>query len=1153
MTAPRIAKPHATETDAALDPYACVWVSASAGSGKTTLLTRRVLRLLLEGKGGEHRKCPQILCLTYTRAAAAEMQNRVHSQLAVWATMQDDALGAELVTLFGIKTDRAVLRRARQLFSSVLDNPAHVRVMTMHSFCQLILHRFPLEAGVAPHFTLLEGEALKRHQEDIISAFLRHAEERADIAPSFQDFAESLSPMQARKSLEDVLRTPEKWDSFFENMGDDAVYEARLREGLQLPRAFEEKEFLQRACSAHAMDEKGLQQAADALATGSSTDIKRAEKIHAFLGSTDRVRDFEKYQSAFLTKTHSVLATLATKSVVEKNPDVLTTLMAEAERVVRIVRMQVAERYARKQLAFIKLARHLHAAHAQKKAEQAALTFDDLISATRRVLQNEGLAQWILYKLDNGLDHLLIDEAQDTSPAQWDIVLALLDEFFSGKGARDDVRTVFVVGDEKQSIYSFQGADRAGYLAMKDVILKRLSAAGKKVVTLSRSLSYRTGAAVLSYVDAVFTHDAARKGVSEAPTVHQSGRGAGGSVELWPPLFGAELELPAPWTPPLTREDNPPASVQLAARIAGTIATWLNGAHQRLDSEGKYKPILAGDIMILLQRRSHFLAPLVRALKDAGVPVAGIDRMVLHEQAAVQDVLALCRFLLLPQNDLVLAEVLRSPFIRISDEKLFHLAAGRNSSLWERLSTEAHENKNSLLRAAYDYLKQLLNEVDHIPVFNLLCDILYRPCPADARSGQHALTLRLGHDAIDPLDELLSFAIGFEEQRSGGLQRFVKAVTGDEREMKRELSKATGEVRILTAHGAKGLEAPIVFIPDLMRNPNTKGQQDTLLWTEGGQPFLSVSEAEAPDVVVALKEKKKDLENEEHRRLLYVALTRAQDLVILCGAANKRDKNTKPPWYEHALAAMKQMQATEILTPYQETVWRVGQPVIVDAAEAAHNTAISAPSLPSWAFLPVGEPDKRVQPLNPSRLGAEDERVEMPDLSFGPLNGLVRGRLMHTLLEYLPSLSPDERESRALFYLKTQTGLSAQECASTAREVVDILSHHALQHIYGPQSQSEAPLVGVIRGRAFSGQVDRLVVLENEILVLDYKTNRPPPATLDGVPKAYLAQMAAYQDLLQNLYPAHHVRCFLLWTHVARLMELDEQSLKAGRGILAAA
>lgn len=1129
MTATRPLIRAQPETANPFDPTLSIWVSASAGSGKTTLLTRRVLRFLLESP------VPNILCLTYTRAAAAEMQGKIHERLADWAVMEESQLRDNIADLFGFMPDQARIRHAQRLFTHILDNPEQMRVMTVHAFCQYILHSFPLEAGLLPHFSLLEGAKIAAFEDEVMAEFLAAIQRDAQLGADLKIISSGQSSGRLRTLFRQMFYDRAAWQRFWRAMPDAERYRAELLRLSALDDVDEKgvlAEFVRGFPAAH------MQALAEILDGINKTAKANAAIIRAFMAREDRGAHFADYAEAFLTKEGTVTSRLVPADLRKQHPDYAEILEREGARVEMLARRLAAARFIERQCAFYRLMKVLDTRAADYKRRHAVLTYDDLIIRTRDLLSNPELSGWILYKLDRAIDHLLIDEAQDTSPDQWRVIMCLLDEFLSGKGARSDVnRTLFVVGDEKQSIYSFQGADRETYLAIRNKLFSRMAEVERPMLPLDRHQSYRTVSPVLQYVDAVFVEEEARRGVSEAAIQHQSVRaGKPGYVELWPPVIDQRQPSPEPWAPPLQREDYQPAEVILAERMAATIRGWLD-APMMLASQ--QRAVTPDDVMILLQKRSRLLFPIVRALKDAGIPVAGVDRMVLAEQAAVQDVLSLLRFLLLPQDDLALAEVLRGPFIRLDDAALFELAYGRENTLWQRLQT------HPVGTGAADWLHALLDATDYVTPFMLLNRVLFQPCPADQISGQHALTLRLGADAVDPLEELLALSLRHQESATPSLQLFVQSLSETEEESKRELGKITGQVRILTVHGAKGLEAPIIFLPDLARDPHRNAEAASLYWNAAGYPLATGEDDHLLVPMAAAKETARMAREEEHRRLLYVALTRARDVMILCGMA-KEGARMAAPWHDLCRKAMERLGADTLPTHDENHVWSYGDRSALVAMPPLAAAPVAAAVLPDW-LRRVAEAEKDRQVINPSQIGMHAEKIMPPQKRA---QGYQRGSLLHTLLQMLPDIPADQREAMAINWLTRQTGRDEKSARVDALEVMKVLADPVFAPIFSAASQAEVPIIGELNGRIISGQIDRLVIADEYVLVVDYKTNRPPPEKLGDVPEPYLAQMAAYQQLLSLLYPGKKVRCALLWTHIPRLMELDRAALARGATIL---
>jgi len=1132
----------------ASDPAASVWVGASAGSGKTKVLTDRVLRLMLAGTPPS-----RILCLTFTKAAAAEMSIRLSRRLSRWATIDDAQLEDDLAGLGGSRPDGAIRAEARRLFARVVDCPGGLSILTIHAFCQSLLRRFPLEAGVAPHFEVMD----ERTSADLLADALTAVLERCRTAPE--------APLgQALACLSADLRE----DDFTALLGELTAERAQLKRildghgGLEptiatlyrtlgLPQGHDPAAETAAACDQPAFDGPGLWAACRALATGSATDQERGQGLQAWLeaGPEARAASFSAYTRLLLTAEDQPRKTLMTKKPASAHPAALAALTAEAERLVRVCGRLRSATVAAATAALVTLGEALLDAYEQRKQAQALLDYDDLILGARDLLRQPGVAPWVLFKLDGGLDHILIDEAQDTNPEQWQVVEALAEEFFAGAGARERVRTVFAVGDEKQSIFSFQRAAPAEFARMRQHFAQQVQAAEQHWRQIDLQISFRSTAAVLQAVDAVFAREPARDGLVTDPglTIRHLPfrRGAGGLVELWPPVVPAEAAEPEPWALPLVHESADSPSARLAAAIAETIRGWLDRG-EPLEARGR--PLQPGDIMVLVRRRGAFVAELVRALKERQVPVAGVDRMVLTQQLAVMDLLALAQFLLLPEDDLTLATVLKGPLIGLDEDTLFRLAHGRSGRLWERLEQPAVRAAEPAAAAAHRYLSHLLALTDFTPPFELFARILGTPCPADAVSGQRAITARLGPDARDPIDEFLSVSLAFQRARPPSLQGFLHWLEAAPAEIKRDLEPGGGAVRVMTVHGAKGLQAPVVFVPDTMTVPS---QSPRILWPEGTRtvPLLAPRRAQEDrhcGEARALVDQRRD---QEYRRLLYVALTRAEDRLYLCGWQGRREP-AADSWYRLCEAALAECAEPLELAPepgrggatgLSGPGWRLTTPQSApprdDLVAAARAAEASAP-LPPWAAAPAPPEPEPSRPLTPSRPDEPEPPVRSP---LGGDDGarFRRGLLAHRLLQTLPELPAADRAAACRRYLAWPAhGLTPEAQAEIARETLAVLEHPEFAPLFGPEARAEVPLVGLVGSRALSGQIDRLLVSGDTVWVVDYKTNRPPPTTVAAVPPVYRRQMALYREALRQIWPNHAVRCLLLWTDGPFLMEL---------------
>jgi ATP-dependent helicase/nuclease subunit A len=1127
----------------ASDGRASVWVAASAGTGKTKVLTDRVLNLLLGGSPPE-----RILCLTFTKAAAAEMANRINQRLAQWTIDPDGKLTQEIQALTGALPDAALIAQARRLFARVLDTPGGMKILTIHAFCQSLLRRFPIEAAIAPHFEVMDdrsaGEILAEAREAVLARARRGDD--PELATALGEVTRYLAEESFAELLGGLTLERARLQRIAEESGHDGLSD-RLHALLGVAKGATAASILADACDEPPVDAAVLREAAAVLlASGSITDRKRGERLATWVENQNgRAEGFADYAAAFITGEGTIAKILATKAVAAKHPAIAEALLAEARRIERILAERGACALLHATAAMMRLASALLQEYERHKGLHAQLDYDDLILKTCALLERPGVAAWVLFKLDGGLDHILVDEAQDTNPEQWQVVRALAEEFFTGAGARAIRRTVFAVGDAKQSIYSFQRADPRAFLTMREHFRGRAEASSLpgdwRWRDIALGVSFRSTEAVLRAVDAVFAQPDAQGGVAldGAAIRHVAARlGHAGRVELWPPVEPDPTEASAPWEAPVIQRHRREPFVRLAEGIAAQIRDWIDRG-ETLPSRDR--PIRAGDVLVLVRRRGPFVAALVRALKQRGVPVAGSDRMVLTDQLAVEDLIALGQFLLLPEDDLTLASLLKSPLYGIDEETLFAVAHDRGKrSLWDALRDKALDLP-ALARAA-DELAALLARADFVAPYELFADVLA------SRGGRRDMLARLGPDAADPLDEFLTLALAYERAHIPSLQGFLHWLASGEAEVKRDLDqRGRDEVRIMTVHGAKGLQAPIVFLPDTLQAPT---QSPRILWTDDGLPLWKPrSDLDAPAAQMA-RQAALARRDEEYRRLLYVALTRAEDRLYVGGWHNRRGA-APGCWYNligDGLAAAGEGFDFDNTALLGSDGWSgpgfriVGEQRVKPRSDVSRMiAALPAVALPDWALAPPRAEPSPPRPLAPSRPSLAEPGSRSPlSGAAGDASFFQRGLLVHRLLQILPDLPAAERRVAASRFLARPVhGLVAAAQDEIAAETLAILEQPEFAALFGPESQAEVPIVGLIGDYALSGQIDRLVVGVQEILIVDYKTLRPPPATEDAVPPAYLRQLAAYRTAVARIYPGRDIRCALLWTDGPSLMPVS--------------
>ncbi len=1123
-------------------PASSVWVSASAGTGKTKVLTDRVLALLLDGTAPE-----RILCLTFTRAAAAEMSNRINRRLGAWAACKEIKLTEEIAEITGAAPDDDLCARARALFAEVLDVPGRMKIQTIHAFCESLLRRFPLEADIAPHFQLLDERTAAEALHAARDMVLLHARRDDDdaLAAAMAEVTSWVNEDDFAKVFSELSSERGRLRRVIDEHGGLAGLSAEIYRLLGAGEGETDADIVEAACGETAFEGNRVRAACTALAEGSGADRKRGAAIAAWLGDpAGREAGFDDYVRVFLTNERRPRRTLITRAAAVAAPEADEILRREAERLVAVDARRRALTVARSSAALVHLGEALLAAYEAHKRAHALLDYDDLILHARRLLEADGGASWVLYKLDGGIDHVLIDEAQDTNPDQWAVVRALAGEFFAGEGARDTLRTVFAVGDPKQSIYSFQRADPEAFDAMRSHFEAEVEAAGRRWEAVDLDISFRSTPAVLAAVDGVFARASARDGVAgEGHDIHHlpSRVNQAGVVELWPAVEPGDDAPRTPWEVPTGDRPQAAPAARLARAIAMRIRCWID------DKEilaSKNRPVRPGDIMVLVRQRAGFVDELVRALKQHDVPVAGVDRMVLTEQLAVMDLVALGRFLLLPEDDLTLATVLKGPLFGLDDDDLFDLAYGRGTAtLWHEFGRRSTEKP--AWGAAWGELGSLLARADFVPPCELFSDILV------GRGGRRRISARLGADANDPLDEFLSLALVFERSHTPSLQGFLQWVEEGEAEIKRDLEHGIrDEVRVMTVHGAKGLQAPIVFLPDTMSVPV---QGPAVLWHGDGAPLWPPRRAFEESVTSGLRADANSRRGQEYRRLLYVAMTRAEDRLYICGWQGARSA-PEACWYRLAEAALAEAGErfdfdcrADFPHGWTGAGYRLATPqqAVPETEDATRRFAPSAAPPPDWAGTAAPPEDVPPRPLAPSRPDSDEPAPRSP---VGADRGAKfrRGTLIHTLLQTLPEIEHDRRADAAQAYLARKVhGLTPEQQAEYAAEVLAVFDAPEFAALFGPASRAEVPLVGCINDRVISGQVDRLVVGDGSLAIVDYKTNRPPPQRAADVAVVYLRQMAAYRAVVEEIYPDYSITCALLWTDGPRLMTLPETLLAA--------
>jgi len=1138
----------------AANPLDNVWLSASAGTGKTQVLSARVLRLLLR----EDVHPSQILCLTFTKAGAAEMANRINAVLARWVRLPEGTLAKELGDL-GADIDPATRERARSLFAQVLDCPGGgLRIDTIHAFAQFLIGNFPEEAGLAPGTRVMDDRSREQLAREVLADVIEEAEARGDnrLLSAITLFTTKKEPGALQKWLmraadaHDLWEGPGSWQS---------PMDARVRQMLGMP-ADAGEDWANEPLDPDIFPDHHLAAmlpALDAWKAKTGQDAAAFIRQWLALDLAARVEAAGQFRKTLLKSDGGPRqmggAEKADPRFAERQAEIAAAIRLTEDRRALLTTAGIVT-------AALEIGRAFALAWEDRKAREGLLDFSDLIRKAARLLGDRTASDWIRYKLDRQFDHILVDEAQDTNASQWDIVFALIDDFFSGEGARGDkLRTIFTVGDYKQAIFGFQGTSPENFARAKEKVERMILQArdgiregrvnrrepGWRDLDLGRS--FRTANVVLDFVNRMIDLlGFAAFGLKSAPEPH-AGEVRPGLVTLWPPVVpnkgdaeDEDEDSEAPdWLP---RHDT-----LLAEKIADQVRRWVKGDEPFVLEKGTRRHAQPGDIMVLVRSRKELAAQIVAKLYASGVPVAGVDRLRLGAPLAVKDVLAALRFAAQPLDDLSLANLLASPLIGwTQDDLLAHVPRLPKLRLWDHLK---RSDAPPFVAETAERLRELLRLADYQTPQALITWLLTGPWQGRAR-----LVARLGAEANDPLDELVNAAFAYEAEHWPSLSGFLgwfDAGTGD---LKRDSDSAMGQVRVMTVHGSKGLQAPIVILADATGAPGDAGDlalvDDPLglgLTTERVRkvPLPPLSKDERKGPVAEAEEAANVAAMQEHWRLLYVALTRAEEALFIGGSLNKNEAKKGVPHVDSWYARLAPLFEAE---PVDDPVWHWrkewgyrAEPLVPDDTVGGGGT--DAPELPRWMTAPIGSEPRPPRPLAPSAAG-EDAGAEPPLPPDALRHAARRGSLIHRLLERLPDVPIADRAEAAARWLSRQAGdLDYDLRAEILASAMAVIDHPDFAAIFSPKALAEVPLAATVDGVVVAGTADRLLIEETRITVVDFKTTRRPPASAAAIPRATLRQMAAYVAALEAIYPGRAVRAGVLYTHAPALFELPPETL----------
>jgi ATP-dependent helicase/nuclease subunit A len=1154
MSTPRTNIPDAVRATQARasDPASSSFVSANAGSGKTHVLVQRVIRLLLNDVPPE-----KILCITFTKAAAANMAERVFTRLGRWVGLDDTSLDAEIRDAGVARVNADVRKRARELFAHALDTPGGLKVQTIHALCTRLLQQFPFEANVPAGFAVLDDRDQTEMMERAnLAVLLEASRDPKSAAGRALDIAMSSA---ADVTFKDVVReaclSRDHFLAWTDRAGSAVVAMAQVSDALGVDPKDTLEDVEREMVEGPHLRLSEWQSVAAVLETGIKSDHDQAARLHEALGRSGS-EQVERYLGIFLTDALSPRKSVLTKKIYDAHPGVAARFDSEVIRIGPLIERRRALMIRDRTQALITIATAAAANYRREKQERGLLDYDDLIDKTLAMLERDSAA-WMHYKLDRGVDHVLIDEAQDTSPGQWDIVNYIISEFVAGEGARDGVkRTIFAVGDEKQSIFSFQGAVPREFDARRSAMQTKFEDAGLKFDPVKLNFSFRSGAALLQSVDFVFRNEEIYRSIhaENAYPVHSSLAGAGPSlIDLW------ALELPSPrqdiegWRAHLDAVSETSPEVRLAKRIQAEIKR-LIAQGTMTGGRGDRRALRYGDMLVLVRRRGNAFDAVIQALKRGGVPVAGADRLKLTEHIAIIDLMNLADALLLPQDDLALATALKSPLFGLDDDDLFKLAWQRKGSLRASLGRQAATE--SKFREVWDRLEECEVRFATETPFAFYAWLL------GGNGGRARILRRLGPEANDAVDEFIELALAYEKKAPASLQGFTAWLRAADTEVKRDMEISRDEVRVMTVHGAKGLEAPVVFLVDTTTSPADTTRLKLIRLPHGNaapqSPGIVVwagKKAEDPPSVASARAAMLGETEDEYRRLLYVAMTRAADRLIVAGCLPGNVKKVRDlSWYDLITKGLEAsgLHVQDVALP-DGVVKRYsrpedGEPEFGPVAASASAAPIA---MPDWLHKKIVPQMSRERFLRPSDQADDDRHGVRSEESFeARARARQRGTLVHRLLQSLPDIPAERRHDTASKYLgrNTDETWSDDERGSLAAQVLALIEDARFSSVFAPGSRAEVSIVGWVGqpGQSqtlVSGQTDRLVVTPTEVLIIDYKTNHAPPRRVADAPPSYIRQLALYRAVLAKLYPELPIRAALLWTETPELMEVPASAL----------
>ena len=1064
----------------ASNPENSVWVSASAGTGKTKILTDRVLRLLISGVPPQ-----KILCITFTNAAAGEMQHRIYNKLEAWTKVDDNQLMADLRLLTGLAPNKEELIYIRTIYHKLLDYQNTINIYTIHSFCQKILKTFPIEAGLSPGFQILDNLTS--------CGILNVLKQQIYIDPLHEKIANFLSmnfhEMTINDIINEIIDNKLKFKNLFEN---HSIVSENVSQFGMAAVSFEMSARL-RMTNVNSEDTQ-IRDTLRQLIEAYGNPIALPDNLFTF----------------FLTNDGDKRKQLITRKIYLNNLEFAAKLDDIQELVYQFDQDIKTQKLLEYSNILLELAKTLITIYDEYKNQKNLLDYDDLIFYTKELLTKKATKDWVLYKLDGGIDHLLVDEAQDTSPEQWQIIESLIGEFYAGDSVKKH-RTIFVVGDEKQSIFSFQGADTNAFNIVKNHLKQRLIEANKNFEIINLELSYRSAPAILDVVYNVFQqikNCTPTLFLSDNPFILPTRKTSKGRVELWDLISTPKNFEKLFWPLPEDYQQFVSPAQALAIKIAQFIKGQINSRVINLDTG---LPLTAGDFMILVRKRDQLTNEVIKQLKNHGLAVAGVDRMTLSQNLSVIDLISAAKFVLAPNDDLNLAHLIKSPIIGGNEEDLYQLALMRQDlSIWQVLQNNVEINNIPHYQMIYKKLKTLrdLYQYSHAGnFFHIIIDNL----------SLRKIFLQLNSiDDSEAINELLYLSYNYADKIDISLQAFIYWFEASEIEVQRNV-EALDKIRVMTIHGAKGLQAPVVILCDTTTIP---ANQSKFVWTDDDRVLYSMSMDQAPQILKELKQHIQNKDLQEYLRLLYVAMTRSADHLIICGCSMS-EKLPEYCWYSLIANAMRGMCSADKDGAF---VYGDQQQQATQALEYKHSTVVPKAN--------IGEMENFDWTLSfPKCLYKNNATVTViqnrPAISLLISNNHFQyGRIFHKILE-------DSVKGRNIYNICTHPLIATLPELLRYKILIsigNILSNNEFINIISWDEVKTEVNIGVLQDNQTKiGRIDLLSISSNKLIIVDYKSDAHPPAVQHFISTDYINQLNFYRSIMQEIYPHHNVICKILW------------------------